>query len=192
MTTAAAIVAVAKPLAKPFEGWRARPYLCPAGVATIAWGATRYINGVTVKLSDPPVSLETGEAMLDHDMRVFANAVLALSPNLGRLPAEVGAALTDFCFNLGVTRYKASTLRRRVASQDWKGVAYQLSLWVHGGGRRLPGLVKRRAAEAALILHAMSAANDNAARQGALVDQARRILSDSPDPVGDLRRLLAA
>lgn len=185
----ASMVALGKRLAKPFEGWRSHPYLCPANVATIGWGATRYPDGRRVRLSDPPLSVADGETLLSHDMGVYVRAAVALSPNLTNLPAEVGAAIGDFCFNLGVTRYKASTLRKRVAAQDWPGVARELGKWVNGGGRKLPGLVRRRAAEAALILSVMAHANDN---QAALVDQARRILAESTDPVGDLRRLLAA
>jgi lysozyme len=191
MTTVAAMVEVAKPGARRFEGFRSRPYLCPAAVASIAYGATRYRDGRRVRLSDPPVSVAEGEALLDHDMTAFTAAAVALSPVLAQLPAEVGAAIGDFCFNLGTTRYKASTLRKRVQARDWTGAAHQLRLWVHAAGRTLPGLVKRRAWEAQLILRAMSAANDNAEQQLILVGEARRILQTSADPIGDLRRLLA-
>jgi lysozyme len=185
MSGLAAIVETAKPLARRFEGWRPRRYKCPAGVWTQGYGHTG--EGITAE----PWSLRRGEAVLDADLAVYARAVLALSPNVARLPREVGAALTDFCFNLGVTRYKASTLRKRVRAEDWQGAAHELGKWVFGGGRKLPGLVKRRAAEAALILRVMQgAANDN--EQAAMVAEARRILAESADPLGDLRKLLAA
>jgi lysozyme len=56
-------------------------------------------------------------------------------------------AIVDFAYNLGVGRLQTSTLRRKINAQDWVGAKEQLRLWVRGGGRVLPGLVKRREAE---------------------------------------------
>lgn len=187
MSLIAAIVAAARPLAQRFEGWRARKYLCPAGVWTQGWGHTG--AGIT----STPWTRAHGDAVLDEDLAIYVRGVLALSPNLNRWPAEIGAALADFCFNLGVTRYKASTLRKRVAAEDWRGVARELAKWVYGGGRKLPGLVKRRAAEAAMIARALEAGKAGGVdAQAQLVEQARKILAESADPVADLRKLLAA
>ena len=61
------------------------------------------------------------------------------------------SAIADFCYNLGTTRYKSSTLRRKVRDSDWLDAADELQKWVWGGGRKLPGLVLRRQAEAALL-----------------------------------------
>jgi lysozyme len=60
-------------------------------------------------------------------------------------------AIVDFAYNLGVGRLQTSTLRRKINAQDWKGAVEQLRLWVRGNGRVLPGLVKRREAEAVLM-----------------------------------------
>jgi lysozyme len=60
-------------------------------------------------------------------------------------------AIVDFAYNLGVGRLQTSTLRRKLNAQDWEGAKEQLRLWVRGGGRVLPGLVKRRDAECALF-----------------------------------------
>lgn len=187
MSVLADAIALAKTLAKPFEGWRARRYKCPAGVWTQGYGHTGPgVDGTAW-------SLAKGDAVLDDDMAVYARAVLALSPNLNRLPREILAALADFAFNLGTTRYKASTLRKRVADENWPAVAHELRKWVFGGGRKLPGLVKRRAAEAAMILDAMArrpaaAANDDAA----FVGRVNEILAGGGDVRARLRELLAA
>ena len=61
------------------------------------------------------------------------------------------AAITDFAYNLGVGRYRASTLKRRIDAQDWAGACVELAKWNKGGGRVLPGLVKRRQAEIDLL-----------------------------------------
>jgi lysozyme len=61
-------------------------------------------------------------------------------------------AVLDFAYNLGTGRLQTSTLKRKINAQDWEGAAEQLMLWTKGGGRELPGLVKRRKAEKELIL----------------------------------------
>jgi lysozyme len=60
-------------------------------------------------------------------------------------------AITSFVFNLGAGRLAASTLRRKLNAGDWAAARRELVKWVWGGGRKLPGLVLRRAAERELI-----------------------------------------
>jgi len=74
-----------------------------------------------------------------------------LSPILLSQDPNRLAALADFVFNLGSGRYAASTLRRRVNAGDWTGAADQLHRWVWGGGKKLPGLIRRRAVESVLL-----------------------------------------
>lgn len=136
-------------LCKEFEGLRLRPYLCPAGVPTVAYGSTFYEDGTPVKLSDAPVDEKRAMHMLRSSLeRIYLPGVLQASPNLINNPAVLGA-VTDFAYNLGVARYRASTLRRRINAEDWAEARLELAKWVNGGGKKLPGLVRRRAAEAA-------------------------------------------
>jgi lysozyme len=141
---------IACALARPFEGLRLRPYLCPAGIPSIGYGATYYLDGRPVTLNDPPISREAAERLLVVTMaRVYVAGALRLCPTVGT--ARRLAGLGDFGFNLGLTRLKASTLRKRVLAGDWLGARAELSKWTRGGGRVLPGLVRRRAAEAATL-----------------------------------------
>lgn len=103
-----------------------------------------------MKLSDLPITPARAEELLDHDARVYAQGALNLSPNLAP-HMEKHAAIGDFCYNLGTTRYKSSTLRRRIAEGDWEGAAAEAEKWVWGGGKKLPGLVRRRAVMANLL-----------------------------------------
>ena len=133
-------------LIRKFEGLRLKPYLCPAGVPTVGYGHT----GPEVSMAMAPISGTVAEAMMLQDAEAFLRAAGKLSPILWQHP-DKHAAIADFCFNLGSTRYKASTLRRRVDASDWQGAAVELRKWVRGGGRVLPGLVARREAEATLL-----------------------------------------
>ncbi len=69
---------------------------------------------------------------------------------LARVPLEDGqfAALVSFSFNLGSGALAASTLLRRVNAERHEEAAAEFGRWVHAGGRRLAGLVRRRKAEA--------------------------------------------
>jgi lysozyme len=141
---------VACALARRFEGLFLTPYLCPAGVPTIGYGATHYADGRRVKLTDPPISRDAAERLLLLQVRrEYLPAVLRLCPGIA--DANRLAALIDFTFNLGAGNLAASTLRKRVNAGDWTAVPAELRKWNKGGGRVLRGLVLRREAEAALI-----------------------------------------
>lgn len=141
---------LASSLCRHFEGLRLQPYLCPAGVWTVGYGSTRYANGLPVRPGDPPIDREAAERLLRLTLaRDYLPAVRQLCPGAdtpGRL-----AALVDFTYNLGAGHLRASTLRRKVNAGDWAAVPGELRKWVRGGGRVLPGLVRRREAETALI-----------------------------------------
>ena len=142
-------------LCKPFEGLHERrrdgliyPYICPAGYWTQGYG-------ILCRKEDPPITADEAERRLLAAVPVYVNGALSVCPNLREHPPEVLGALGDFCFNLGVAAFRASTLARRVRAENWDAVPVELARWVRGGGRVLPGLVARRAAEAAVIKKAL-------------------------------------
>lgn len=93
-------------------------------------------------------SQEQADDMLEHDV-LAAWALLAMySPELTDGPQ---AALTDFVYNLGIGNYRTSTLCKCVNAQDWDSVKTELLKWDHSNGVVVPGLLRRREAEAALI-----------------------------------------
>lgn len=137
-------------LCKRYEGAYLRPYICPAGVWTIGYGATFYPNGVAVRPTDDPITLAQAESILDWMLRKhFMPKVIGLCPGI-KTPEQL-AAITDFTFNLGVKRLKTSTLRKKINEGDWEAVPSELRKWTKGGGRILRGLVARREAEITLL-----------------------------------------
>ncbi len=144
---------IATELCKRFEGYKAKPYLCPAGVPTIGYGSTFYADGRKVTLQDPSMDEPTARALLVHElMHKYAPGTIRQCPVLLTLALQANDwgklnAIVDFAYNLGVGRLQTSTLRRKINEQDWEGAKEQLMLWTRGGGRVLPGLVKRREAE---------------------------------------------
>lgn len=127
---------------KRAEGLQLGAYKCPADVWTIGWGHTK-----GVKPGDK-VTTAQAEALLAEDMAEAAEPILRLCPNVNQNQLD---ALASFVFNLGGKQFESSTLRRMVAAGNDVGAYHQFGQWVRGGGKILPGLVKRRAVEAALF-----------------------------------------
>jgi len=93
------------------------------------------------------ITEETAEEWLMSELEQnYIIGVLKYSPHLIAHPNVLGA-MGDFAYNLGVGRYKTSTLRKRINEKDWAGAKEQLMRWTRGGGKVLPGLVRRRRAE---------------------------------------------
>lgn len=143
-------IEVAAALARRFEGLYLTPYLCPAGVPTIGYGATYYPDGSRVRLTDPPITREFADELLLWQVEtIYLPAVAALCPG-ARDPGLV-AALIDWTFNLGAGRLRASGLRRAVNEGRLADVPAELRKWIYAAGRALRGLVLRREAEIAVL-----------------------------------------
>jgi len=143
---------MAKNLCILFEGVYLKPYLCPAGIPTIGVGSTHYENGIRVTLADPPITRERAEELLMWELKTqCVPRVLKLCKNLPEWGPGAVAAIVDFTYNLGSGSLQTSTLRKKIESNDRDGAKAELMKWVRGGGRVLPGLVKRRTAECTLM-----------------------------------------
>jgi lysozyme len=142
---------IAASLCKQFEGYRGKPYLCPAGVPTIGYGSTYYADGRKVTLNDPLMAEPEASALLLQELHhTYLPGVLRNCPTLLTNEKKCNA-IVDFAYNLGTGRLQTSTLKRKINAQDWDGAKEQLLLWTKGGGRVLPGLLKRRNAECRLL-----------------------------------------
>ena len=138
-------IEIATPLIQKWEGLRLKPYYCSAGYPTIGWGH------VVADISHPPITREQADKWLEQDTAKAKLQLLTASPCLVNTTAQRRAALISFVFNLGIGRYRSSTLRKKVQEGDWEAAKREIQKWVFGGGKKLPGLVSRRAEEALLL-----------------------------------------
>ena len=142
---------LAAELCRKYEGYRSKPYLCPANVATIGYGSTYYADGKKVTLQDPPMDEPTARALLLIELEhTYLPGVLRNCPILITDVRKCNS-IVDFAYNCGVGRLQTSTLKRKINANDWEGAKEQLMLWTKGGGKVLPGLLKRRISECALL-----------------------------------------
>lgn len=130
-------------LAKAFEGCRLSAYLDIAGIWTIGWGHT----GKDVYEGLVWTQEEADDA-LEHDLLAAATLLALYSPGLTNGALD---ALTDFVFNMGIRRYRTSTLCQLVNASNWIAAKVELLKWDHSNGNVIAGLLRRRQAEVALI-----------------------------------------
>ena len=103
-------------LIKKHEGYRGRPYFCPAGKPTIGYGATLYPDGRPVSMTDPAISEAEASRILVEMLGEFEAAVVRLVT----VPIEQHQfdALVSFAYNLGPTQLANSTLLRKLNAGD--------------------------------------------------------------------------
>jgi GH24 family phage-related lysozyme (muramidase) len=131
---------------KECEGLYLNAYKCPAGVWTIGFGCTEGVR--------PGMSITEAEAeqMLRKELAKFEEGV---ERTLGHIPLNENqfSALVSLTYNCGLGAIsEGMTIRRKLEARDYQGAADGFLLWNKGGGRVLPGLVKRREMERKLFL----------------------------------------
>lgn len=131
-------------LIKSFEGLRLSTYKCSAGVDTIGYGST----GKHVK---PGLTITEGEAeaLLRRDVYRFEDAVNKL------VRVEINQdqfdALVSISYNIGVTAISRSTLMKKVNAMEFDSAKLEFARWAKANGKTMPGLARRRSAEARLF-----------------------------------------
>ena len=146
-------------LVHQYEGYRNKPYLCPAHIWTIGWGHVLYqeqirlpvvrVNGYTGLLrSEYPLKPEDArvwtkeeiQELFDADIASFERGVLRLAPAVAGRQGAFDACVS-FSFNAGLGNFQRSTIRMKTNRQEWEAAAQAFMAWVMGGGKELPGLV---------------------------------------------------
>lgn len=155
-----------------YEGFRSRPYLCPAHIWTIGYGHVLYQGQIRLPVvrvegyigmlrKEYPLKPEDNRVwtkdeineLFRKDVATFERGVLRLVPTVVGRQGSFDA-LVSFSFNAGLGNLQKSQMRMRANRKEWEGAAEAFRQWTKGGGKVLPGLVKRREAEIALFMGA--------------------------------------
>ena len=137
-------------IVKSFEGISLKPYLCPANVWTVGYGATRSSTRGPVDPDMGVISEAEAEGLLIRDLESSEGWVLRLVKKA--LTDNQFSALTSFTFNVGCGALQRSTLRMKFNRGEYLGAADEFPKWRRAGGRILARLVRRRVAERMLFL----------------------------------------
>jgi len=136
-------------LIKSFEGFVGNPYKCPAGIPTIGYGATFYPDGKKVTMTDHAINESQGTDLLKSMLGQFEQYVDSFC--IDTITQNQFDALVSFCYNLGPSSLKASTLLKKLnINPNDPTIKAEFLKWTKAGGKTLPGLVRRREAEAEL------------------------------------------
>lgn len=139
-------------LIKSFEGFSSKPYLCPAKIPTIGYGATFYPDGKKVTMKDSPITEEKGIELLKSMLVKFEQYVDSYC--IDTVNQNQFDALVSFCYNLGPANLKSSTLLKKVnTNPNDPTIEAEFMKWVKAGGKTLKGLVRRREAEVELYFN---------------------------------------
>ena len=137
-----------------FEGFRASPYLCPAGVPTIGYGSTFYPDGQRVELTDAPITEPKAKEMLATICKKdFWDVLKNTIPYWENMSDNQRSALTDFGFNLGAHFFGSpgfATISACLRDKAWDEVPDALLLYRNPGSSFEEGLRRRREAEGEL------------------------------------------
>lgn len=131
-------------LIRHFEGFSPKAYKDVAGVWTIGYG---FIDGV--KEGDTITLLEA-EERLERELVAYEQAVDSLIT--WPMTQNQFDALVSFTYNLGEGNLRKSTLRKKVNAGKHVEASLEFDKWVHAGGKKHNGLVRRRKAEADMFM----------------------------------------
>jgi len=153
-----------------YEGYRTKPYLCPAHIWTVGYGHVLYQDQIQLPMvrregyegfirRDYPLRPEHNrvwskqeiDALFDADVAAFERGVLRLVPGCAGRQGRFDA-LVSFAYNAGLGNLQRSQIRMKANRGDIEGAADAFMQWTKAGGRELPGLVRRRTDERALFL----------------------------------------
>ena len=123
------------------EDVRPVAYVDPVGIPTVCAGHT-----ATAKIGQKKTVAQC-LALLQADASDAARGVASCT--MAPITQDQFDALTSFAFNTGAGAYCRSRLVAKLNAGDCYGAAAEFDRWVYAGGRKLPGLVKRRADERA-------------------------------------------
>lgn len=134
-----------------FEGFSATPYNDPVGHCTIGYGTLLHTGNCT--RADRKEWGTISHAKAIQLLRTEANNAWRVIDDFVTVPLNQNQAdaLISFAYNVGVGAFMSSTLLKRINGKDGeKAIRYEFSRWVKADGQTLPGLVRRRRAEADL------------------------------------------
>jgi len=136
-------------LIKHFEGFISKPYLCPAGVATIGYGSTKYVDGKKVKLNDKAINENEATLLLKNTLTIYENIVNKKVKV--QLKQNQFDALVSHTYNTGGSNTLFNLINNEANDESIK--KWFETKYISANGKILKGLVERRNAESKLYFH---------------------------------------
>lgn len=134
---------------KESEGLSLIPYICPGGELSIGYGNRTHAHEFDI------ITEQQAEEFLREDLE---NTQTQLGIVLQYVPLNDNqwSALVSFVYNIGISNFIQSTLKRKLNQGDYLGTANEFTKWVYAKKRKLTGLLIRRGKERSLFLEDMN------------------------------------
>lgn len=132
-------------LVAPFEGKENSVYLDPVNILTSCYGHTGQELKKGQTFTDKQCLDQLAVDLVKHDKQMLQYVRVPLTD-------KEHAAYLSFTYNLGVGAFSESTLLKKLNQKEFEAACKELDKWVYAGGKKLNGLVKRRAAEKQMCL----------------------------------------
>lgn len=173
---------------KEHEGLELKAYLDAAGVWTIGYGHTGS------KYAQPGVEITKAKAeqLFKEDLKEAEDVVKKYVT--AEITDPMYSALVSFVYNVGpgkpgvksgfvwLKNGKKSTILTKINNNDFLGAAEEFSRWVFANGKKLNGLVKRRAAERAMFLSGVNILSTDDENEGNIVPDAPKAPNPAKEP----------
>ena len=136
-----------------------QPKLCPANFWTSGYGRLilddkgNRLEGLANKKKaykfNTIHTIEDADKALEEDLVLRESMINSLDLTLTQNQFD---ALVSFCYNIGFTNLKGSTLLKDIKSKaNCNEIKKQFNAWVYAKKKKLAGLIKRRESEAELF-----------------------------------------
>lgn len=130
---------------KESEGLSLIPYICPGGYYSIGYGNR------THALEFNKITEEQAEEFLLEDLNDTYQHLAILCQHIP-LTDNQWSALVSFVYNVGSGKFSNSTMLKKLKAGDYLGAGDEFGRWVYAKGKKLNGLIIRRAKEESLFL----------------------------------------
>ncbi|CAM1507566.1 Fc.00g072070.m01.CDS01 [Cosmosporella sp. VM-42] len=136
-------------LIESFEGFRPNVYNDPSGNPTVGYGHLCQKSNCAEVPYSIPLSKADGESLLRDDLKPAQQCITLDTNSKVVLNANQYGALVSWAFNVGCGNSGSSTLIKRLNNGENPNTvaSEELPKWNKSGGKVLPGLTRRRAAE---------------------------------------------
>lgn len=127
-------------LIAPNEGLVLETYLDPVNIATVCYGQTGKDIKLGQKFTEQECLEKLAKGLTEHNDQLMKVVKVPLSDG-------EHAAYLSFVYNVGIEKFKRSTMLVKLNDEQRLEACAELKKWVYAGSNKLKGLISRRGSE---------------------------------------------
>lgn len=128
-------------LVSPSEGLVTKTYKDPIGIITACRGHVDSTLKLGQTFTVDQCDKIFADDLIKHDQQLMSAVNVPFKSDYEH------AAMLSFVYNVGIGKFKSSTMLAKLNKGDHEGACDEFSKWVNAGGVKMKGLVTRRTLE---------------------------------------------